>query len=397
MQRRTRAPSSAEGGVDRDQSENRNKKNRSSAGSASNEAGFDAPVGVLVPSAPSPQSSGGDDATSAGGAHGQQSFLSSIFSHLAEARKELEALAAAKHASGSSAAGGGGGGVGQAGVGDESDKRKEQAVRVRLERCLALVKGVIRGAPGVMTPAHSNRGMGLPWEVTVIIKSPVVKHLAAAGGGAGGLYGGASASISGTVVSTHSSLAGGAGATPGGGTTASSSWARPPEKYVLEVHPLETMGSLRVRVAATNGLGQAADYTRLLSGGKTLNMDGHTVSEAGIGDGANMLTITSNTPILSGLSGAQAERSRLDAAARQEGGTMHDGDVIAKQSGPFDELFRLLECAHGLEVRKEIHILFHDRSPSLNVFAAFVRRRFVFPFAADYCRPVVENGYSEVA
>ncbi|CAN0542558.1 unnamed protein product, partial [Ectocarpus sp. 12 AP-2014] len=61
-----------------------------------------------------------------------------------------------------------------------------------------------------------------------------------------------------------------------------------------------------------------------------------------------------------------AERLRLEELARRTaaaaavsaaaaaggagaGVVAHDGDVIARQSGPFEELFRLLECAHGLQ------------------------------------------------
>eukprot|EP00903_Cladosiphon_okamuranus_P009694 g9223.t1 len=318
--------------------------------------------GTLTP-ASSSSGSGADDH----GGGGQQSFLSSIFLHLAEAREELESLAASKRSGNSSFAGGGGGG-----------EREEQAVRVRLERCLALVRGVIRGAPGVMTPAHSNRGMGLPWEVTVLIKSPAGKHLGGSSAnnntnnnaGAGG----SSATTSNVLMhATPPPLATGTAAVAGAtlAPAASHSWTSgPPERYVLEVHPLETVGSLRKRVAATNGLGLTADYTRLLLNAKAITVDAATVTDAGVKDGSSLWTLQSSTALLDGMPVAssvaqqqqqQAQRLRMEEMARRAGrgiggragavGAVHDGDVIAEQNGPFEELFRLLECAHGLEDR----------------------------------------------
>ncbi|CAM9396814.1 unnamed protein product, partial [Scytosiphon promiscuus] len=163
-----------------------------------------------------------------------------------------------------------------------STQREEQAVRVRLERCLALVQGVIRGAPGVMTPAHSNRGMGLPWEVTVL-------------------------------------------------------------RFVLEVHPLETVGSLRARVACIAR--QAPDYTRLLSGGKAIQMDSSTISDAGVKDGTTLWTLRSQTALVEGMS-----------------------------IGPFEELFRLLECAHGLEQDRAITKAVWDLLMSLPTHYELARR-----------------------
>lgn len=260
-----------------------------------------------------------------------------------------------------------GGGAGGGGGGE----REEQAVRVRLERCLALVQGVIRGAPGAMTPAHSNRGMGLPWEVTVLIKSPAGKqHL---GGSLAGNAGGSTSSAAAVTptVLMHTPppplTAGTAGAATAV-TAASHSWTSgPPERYVLEVHPLETVGSLRRRVAATNGLGLAADYTRLLLNAKAITVDAATVTEAGVKDGSSLWTLQSSTALLDGMpvttsvaqqQQQQAQRLRMEEMARRAGrgagagagGGVHDGDVIAEQNGPFEELFRLLECAHGLEV-----------------------------------------------
>lgn len=331
MQRRTRVcPPDSD--VDRDRIQGSN-KNRSSGGVSSK------------------GSDGRRSSTSSG--HGHQSFLECIFSHLAEAREELESLAAknrsngiaSKATSGSEALAGATSVLGgdAAGAGVASAERETQAVRVRLERCLTLVKGVIRGAPGVMTAAHSNRGMGLPGEITVIVKTSAAKHPS-----------GASTNVSSIAAAVAASSAEGSSAPSHAAPpplTGPSPLSAPPDRYILEVHPMETIGLLRVRVAATNGSGKPADHTRLLSGGKALTMDDKTCEEAGIADGSSVYTlVNSNALLLSGLGEPQAERARHDEAKRRAVGAMHDGDVVAMQTGPFDELFRLLECAHGMEV-----------------------------------------------
>lgn len=324
------------------------------------------PSGSLTPASSSGGGGGG------GGGHGdggQQSFLASIFLHLAEAREELESLAASKRSGGASSSAAGG-------------EREEQAVRVRLERCLALVRGVIRGAPGVMTPAHSNRGMGLPWEVTVLIKSPAGKHHLGGSSANNSNNSNAVAGVGGSSAAPSAVLMHApppplaTGVTAGAATlapAASHSWTSgPPERYVLEVHPLETVGSLRKRVAATNGLGLTADYTRLLLNAKAITVDAATVTDAGVKDGCSLWTLQSSTALLDGMpvtssvahqQQQQAHRLRMEEMARRagrgigggggrggRGGAVHDGDVVAEQNGPFEELFRLLECAHGLEV-----------------------------------------------
>ena len=335
------------------------KKTRSSSAAGTGEGVSGGGVDATHPSTGSltPAPGGGGAGDHGGG--GQQSFLSSIFLHLAEAREELESLAASKR-SGKSSAGG---------------EREEQAVRVRLERCLALVRGVIRGAPGVMTPAHSNRGMGLPWEVTVLIKSPAGKHLGSSPANNNSTAGAGGSSTSAVLMhapppplATGTGAVGTATLAP---TAASHSWTSgPPERYVLEVHPLETVGSLRKRVAATNGLGLTADYTRLLLNAKAITVDAATVTDAGVKDGCSLWTLQSSTALLDGMPVTssvaqqhqqQAQRLRMEEIARRAGrgvgsasasagGAVHDGDVIAEKNGPFEELFRLLECAHGLEV-----------------------------------------------
>lgn len=332
MQRRTRVRP-PEGDLDRDRLQDCNKNG--SSGSVSSEG-----------------SDGRRSSTSSG--HGHQSFLECIFSHLAVAREELESLAAIKRSNGfvsevttgSEAVAGATSVLGgdSSGTGLANSEREEQAVRVRLERCLTLVKGVIRGAPGVMTAAHSNRGMGLPGEITVMVKTSTTKHPS-----------GMSTNVSSIAAAVAASSAEGSSApshaAPPPLTGPLPLSAPPPDRYILEVHPMETIGSLRVRVAATNGSGKPADYTRLLSGGKALTMDDKTCEEAGIADGSSVYTlVNSNALLLTGMGEAQAERARQDEAKRRAVGAMHDGDVVAKQNGPFDELFRLLECAHGMEV-----------------------------------------------
>lgn len=276
--------------------------------------------------------------------HGQV-FRDSIFSHLAEARKELEKLAEAKKASGSpgardsgvragleveagtlSVAGGNGRSVGEA---------EEEAVRVRLRRCLGLLQGVIRGAAGKMTPAHADRGMGLPWEVSIsmVVKGPP-KHAAPAGMSSTTAAG--TASISSTSV------------VPGGGPAGALPSPPTSSKYVLEVHPMETVGSLRARVAVANGRGQAADNTRLVAG-KPLQDDLRTCQEVNVTEGTTVVTLVTPSVVSSGTAWSQAMRHASDQEQRDTG-PRHDGDVIAMQDEPFDELFRLLECAHGLQV-----------------------------------------------
>lgn len=343
-----RAPPS-ENDVSVDQSEaSRKKKTRSSM------AGISSGGGDEDQAVPFPPDSG----------HGQQSFLSSIFLHLAEARKELESLASFKKTGGLRGAGGNATGV----VGDQ----EEHAVRVRLQRCLALVKGVIRGAPGIMTPAHSNRGMGLPWEVTLMVKAAPTKHVSGGGISGGSNSSSSSGAATASMVSSvrlHAApppLAG-AAATPASSSSSTAWNSGPPDKYVIEVHPLETVGLLRARVAATNGLGNGADYTRLLCGGKALNVDGVTVADAGVTDGASIWTVGSSNavPGVLNTSGGGAVKhagsgrvlgtsGEVNLLRRKGSIVIHDGDVIAKQTGPFNELFRLLNCAHGLEVRKVV-------------------------------------------
>lgn len=329
MQRRTRAPPSEEGADDVGGNGDSNLENPVRGG-VSDEGG--------------------------GGGQVVQPFLASIFSHLAEAREELESLAAAKAKAKAVKAAGGGLSGGELG-GGVSEGGGEQAVRVRLERCLALVRGVIRGAPGIMTPAHCNRGMGLPWEVNVLVKQAKLSGGIGVSGG-GGLASNTSSSVS--LLSSAPSHAvpslvagvgvGVAGMGAVGAASASSSASVPPQdRYVLEVHPLEAVGSLRERVTAASGLSVSADHMRIAST-KTHNQDTQTVVEAGVVDGCLIWAIASTNHVAGALPRAQVERSRQDEMLRQKGGATHDGDVIAKQSGPFDELFRLLECAHGLEV-----------------------------------------------
>lgn len=273
---------------------------------------------------PARNSNGGKDGVEGrGNGQGHGSFLSSIFSHLAEARAELEDLASSVK-------------------NDEKYRgkvreREEQAVRVRLERCIALVKGVIRGAPGLMTPAHSNRGMGLLWEVSITVKQTGQRYPGSSSGIGGGMTGSISTGIGSTSVSAMASS--GVGQLP----------PPPPpgETYALEVHPLETVGSLRERVAVTNGLGSRPECLRI-GCQKPLSVDTQTVAEAGITDGTSIWTIAISGQVPGVVLGSQAERHRIDEVERRKGGQVHDGDVIAGQSGPFDELFRLLECAHGM-------------------------------------------------
>lgn len=366
MQRRTRAPPSPETEVeldlDRDGMEERGEVASGDGGEGGN--GFQSAPPPSVP--PS------------GGGHGQQSFLTSIFSHLAEAREELESLAARKNTSdagvGVSVSVGGGGSDGQ-GIGAEvsvasGSGREEQAVKVRLERCLALVRGVIRGAPGVMSPAHSNRGMGLPWEVNLFVRTNPSRYLGG-GGGVSASIGSTAASAVSSTVPSHAPpppLTGPAAAPSSSSSSSASSWnSGPAEKFMLEVHPLETVGGLRSRVAATNGFGHAPEQTKLFCNGRLLQTDTSTVLEAGVGDGANMWMIVNPNAATGSLGGGGGvggggglalEKATLEEAAKRRrqgggsggGGPVHDGDVIARQTGPFDELFRLLQCAHGLEV-----------------------------------------------
>lgn len=275
-----------------------------------------------------------------------QSFLESIFSHLAEAREELEQLADSKHkvltpssgetlgveppaaaaavswGSGSTGAGESATVAGDAAVGDA----EEEAIRVRLRRCLGLLQGVIRGASGVMSAAHAHRGMGLPGEVSV--------RVGPRGAGGAGLSSASSAlSSAGEGVLPHPL----------------------PNKYLLEVHPLETIGSVRARLAAANGT--CVDNTRMAANGKNIGTDAWTCEEAGIGHKAVLITIVTPNHHKFGGAEAQATRANEDAKRRRADPTMHEGDVIAMQDGLFDELFRLLECAHGLKVRKESRLV----------------------------------------
>ncbi|CAN0408281.1 unnamed protein product, partial [Hapterophycus canaliculatus] len=71
------------------------------------------------------------------------------------------------------------------------------------------------------------------------------------------------------------------------------------ERFVLEVHPLETVGSLRARVASIAR--QAPDYTRLLSSGKAIQMDSSTVAGAGVKDGTILWTLRSQTALVEGM------------------------------------------------------------------------------------------------
>lgn len=260
-----------------------------------------------------------------------QSFLDSIFLHLAEAREELEQLAEVKNnglaSSGSQAmatvAMGSvvGGGDALPGTPSPVGEAEEEAVRVRLRRCLGLLQGVIRSASGTMSPAHAHRGMGMPGEVLV--------KVGPRGTGAG------------ISSSSSSSLVAGAG---------DGVLPHPlPSKYLLEVHPLETVGSVRARLATANGSG--VDYTRMAANGKTLGIDWYTCQESGIGHKVILITIV--TPSNQKFGGAQAQvtRANEDAKRRRAELTRHEGDVIAMQDEPFNELFRLLECAHGLQVK----------------------------------------------
>lgn len=274
-----------------------------------------------------------------------QSFLESIFLHLAEAREELEQLADSKHktltsssgespgvkppaaaavswSSGSTGAGEGATVAGDAVVGDA----EEEAIRVRLRRCLGLLQGVIRGASGVMSAAHAHRGMGLPGEVSV--------RVGPRGAGSAGLSSASSAlSAAGEGVLPHPL----------------------PNKYLLEVHPLETVGSVRARLAAANGT--CVDNTRMAANGKNIGTDGWTCEEAGIGHKAVLITIVTPNHHKFGGAEAQATRANEDAKRRRADPTRHEGDVIAMQDGLFDELFRLLECAHGLKVRRKSRLV----------------------------------------
>lgn len=122
-----------------------------------------------------------------------------------------------------------------------------------------------------------------------------------------------------------------------------------PSKYLLEVHPLETVGSVRARLATANGSG--VDYTRMAANGKSLGVDWWTCQEAGIGHKVILITIVTPSTQKFGGAQAQATRANEDAKRRRADPARHEGDVIAMQDEPFDELFRLLECAHGLQVK----------------------------------------------
>ncbi|CAM9713485.1 unnamed protein product, partial [Ascophyllum nodosum] len=115
-----------------------------------------------------------------------------------------------------------------------------------------------------------------------------------------------------------------------------------PENYALEVHPLETVGSLRNRMAAVNGFGSLSEFTRLTCG-KTLSGDTQTMLEVGVTDGTGIWTILSAASAQGVVRASQMERHPMGETER------HYGDVIAEQSVLFDELFRLLECARGLK------------------------------------------------
>ncbi|CAM9556174.1 unnamed protein product, partial [Sphacelaria rigidula] len=224
------------------------------------------------------------------------------------------AAAAVSWSSGSTGAGEGATVAGDAVVGDA----EEEAIRVRLRRCLGLLQGVIRGASGVMSAAHAHRGMGLPGEVSV--------RVGPRGAGSAGLSSASSAlSTAGEGVLPHPL----------------------PNKYLLEVHPLETVGSVRARLAAANGT--CVDNTRMAANGKNIGTDGWTCEEAGIGHKAVLITIVTPNHHKFGGAEAQATRANEDAKRRRADPTRHEGDVIAMQDGLFDELFRLLECAHGLK------------------------------------------------
>lgn len=270
-------------------------------------------------------------------------FLDSIFSHLAEAREELEALATRKTlavAEGSRESA-------------ELEEAEEEAVRVRIRRCLGLLQGVIRGAPGIMTAPHSQRGMGLPGEVAVTFKIPP-KHTGLSSSSSSAAAVGVSA-VSPAPLHAPPPLTPGMGGVGGARSSSTLTPALtanmgPPDKYLLEVHPMETVGSVRARVAVANGTGQAVDYTRLVAGGKALMMDVATCQEAGLVDGTTIFTLVSPSPMSNGVPGSAAIRAASDEERRNEDKSVHEGDLIAMRAEPFDELFRLLDCAHGLQV-----------------------------------------------
>lgn len=302
------------------------------------------------------------DSTAPG--HGQV-FLESIFSHLAEAREELEGVASRKAASMTTTvmANAGGGNDGRV----KQEEAEEEAVRVRIRRCLGLLQGVIRGAPGIMTAPHSQRGMGLPEEVAVTFKvSP--KHAGLSATSSSSVAGGAGSVVSPAPMHAPPpppvSAMGSLGSVGGNSnlTPALSANMGPPDKYLLEVHPMETVGSVRARVAIANGTGQAVDYTRLVAGGKSLTLDAVTCQEAGLVDGTTMITLVSPNPMMNGVPGSAAIRAASDEERRRADKTVHEGDIIATQTEPFEELFRLLECAHGLQVRKMVMLGIKSKS-----------------------------------
>ena len=92
----------------------------------------------------------------------EQPFIYYFFSPVAEARKELEGLAASKKSATSEVAGG-------------DRERQHQAVRVRLERHIAFLKRGVGGPSGLMM-AHRNRGMGLPLELVISVKQTGARH-----------------------------------------------------------------------------------------------------------------------------------------------------------------------------------------------------------------------------
>ena len=222
---------------------------------------------------------------------------------MTQARTELEALAASRKSECT-----------------EADEREHKAVRVRLEREIAFLKEGV-GGPSGKTAAHRNRGLGLPLEVVISAKQPGARHA-----GTGGSF----------AVSAVS-------ATSPAGSAVTSKSTPLPENYALEVHPLETVGSLRNRMAAVNGFGSLSEFTRLTCG-KTLSGDTQTMLEVGVTDGTGIWTILSAASAQGVVRASQMERHPMGETER------HYGDVIAEQSVLFDELFRLLECARGLKV-----------------------------------------------
>ena len=221
---------------------------------------------------------------------------------MTQARTELEALAASRNSANSECT--------------EAEERQHEAVRVRQERQIAFLKEGVGGPSGMMT-AHRNRGLGLPLEVIISAKQTGARHA-----GTGGSFAVLAVSATSPAGSAVTNL---------------------PENYALEVHPLETVGSLRKRMAAVNGFGSLSEFTRLTCG-KTLSGDTQTMLEVGVTDGTGIWTILSAASAQGVVRASQMERHPMGETER------HYGDVIAGQSVLFDELFRLLECARGLKV-----------------------------------------------